>query len=358
MSTAAIKDLISPVDAFEYHLPEALIAQHPLPERTSSRLLHLTAEAGKIHDLVFPDIVELLDAGDVLVFNDTRVIPARLHGRKSTGGRVELLLERILEKDTILAMTGSSKPLRAGQALKLERDGAWAEAVVTERRGDLSVIRFARHAATDVLERLGHVPLPPYIRRPDQVQDRERYQTVYARAPGAVAAPTAGLHFDEHLMDRLGRRDVQCEFLTLHVGAGTFQPIRTSDPLEHKMHPEWISIPDRTGEAVAAAKARGSRVIAVGTTCVRALETLALQQGATSYEGQTDLFLYPGKPFRVVDAMITNFHLPRSSLLMLVCAFAGTADTLRAYGHAVKSGYRFYSYGDAMFVTRGAGVGV
>jgi len=357
MSTAAIKDLTSPADAFDYHLPEALIAQHPLPERTASRLLHLTVDSGKTHDLVFPDIVELLTAGDVLVFNDTRVIPARLHGRKSTGGRVELLLERILETDTILAMTGSSKPLRAGHVLTLEKGESSVEAVVTERRGDLSVIRFAHHTATDVLERLGHVPLPPYIRRPDLDQDRERYQTVYARAPGAVAAPTAGLHFDQQLMGRLRALEVQCVFLTLHVGAGTFQPIRTSDPMAHRMHPEWISIPGATGQAVAAAKARGTRVVAVGTTCVRALETLALREGATSYEGYTDLFLYPGKPFRLVDAMITNFHLPRSSLLMLVCAFAGTAHTLHAYRHAVESGYRFYSYGDAMFVTRGAEAG-
>jgi S-adenosylmethionine:tRNA ribosyltransferase-isomerase len=357
MSTAAIKNLNPASSVFDYDLPEALIAQHPLPERSASRLLHLAGEDGGIRDLVFPDIVDLLEAGDVLVFNDTRVIPARLFGRKSTGGRVELLLERILDGDTILAQSGSSKPLRAGQRLTLEKGADAADAMVAERRDDLSVIRFLKHTAKDVLERLGHVPLPPYIQRTAMDHDLERYQTVYARTPGAVAAPTAGLHFDDPLMDRLRSHGVKCEFLTLHVGAGTFQPIRAVDPMKHRMHPEWVSVPRNTGEAVAAAGARGNKVVAVGTTCVRALETMALERGATSYEGSTDLFLYPGRTFNIVDAMITNFHLPRSSLLMLVCAFAGTDDTLRAYRHAVDTGYRFYSYGDAMFVTRSPAAG-
>ncbi len=351
MSSVVFKDLSPDLRTFDYHLPEELIAQFPLPDRTSSRLLCLEGDGGQLRDLQFPDIIDLVGAGDVLVFNNTRVVPARLQGRKATGGRVELLVERILDENKVLSLAGSNKPLRVGSALRLEKGDDAADAVVTERRGEFFLIEFARDGAQDVLDRLGHMPLPPYIRRPNLDQDRERYQTVYASLPGAVAAPTAGLHFDERLMESLRKRGVQCVFLTLHVGAGTFQPIRVSNPLDHRMHPEWVSIPGSVGQAVSAAKARGNKVVAVGTTSVRALETLALRANAVSFEGYTDLFLYPGKRFKLVDAMITNFHLPRSSLLMLVCAFAGTENILNAYRHAVASGYRFYSYGDAMFVT-------
>ena len=265
MSTVAIKDLGSAGGEFDYHLPGELIAQHPLPQRTSSRLLHLTGDSGKINDLGFPDIVDLLQGGDLLVFNDTKVVPARLYGRKSTGGRVELLLERVVDEHTILALAGSSKPLRPGHLLILEKDGDRTEAAVMERHQEHFVIRFTDCGANEVLERLGHVPLPPYILRQDLEEDRDRYQTVYARSPGAVAAPTAGLHFDEPLLEALRGRDVQCAFLTLHVGAGTFQPIRTPNPLDHRMHPERVRVPNSVVEAVAAAKRRGNRVVAVGT---------------------------------------------------------------------------------------------
>jgi S-adenosylmethionine:tRNA ribosyltransferase-isomerase len=263
---------------------------------------------------------------------------------------VELLVDRIEDDHTVLAMAGSSKPLRSGQLLRLEKDGDACRGLVLERTGDRVLVRFSRRVE-HVLDRLGHVPLPPYIERPDVERDRERYQTVYARSPGAVAAPTAGLHFDQALMDGLRRLGVRCVFLTLHVGAGTFQPVRARDPQDHRMHAEWIRVPSDVCAAVAEAKRCGNRVVAVGTTSVRALETLALRGGDAPYEGYTDLFLYPGKKFKTVDALITNFHLPRSSLLMLICAFAGTENTLHAYRHAVRSRYRFYSYGDAMFVT-------
>ena len=352
---------------FDYKLPPELIAQHPLPKRTASRLLFLAGESGQIRDLEFPNIIDLVSAGDVFVFNDTKVIPARLYGRKATGGRVEFLLERVLDDHTVLALAGSNKPLRVGQRVILENDGSSVDAIIVERRAELFVVRIEELRVSEVLERFGHVPLPPYIHRSGQNkdqskdqdedqdegqdEDRDRYQTVYAQKPGAVAAPTAGLHFDEPLMTALRARGVNCVFLTLHVGAGTFQPIRERNPLLHRMHPERVSIPDSVCETVMDARAGGKRIIAVGTTSVRALETLATIGNHRAFEGETELFLYPGKKFRLVDAMITNFHLPQSSLLMLVCAFAGTGNTLAAYRHAVRAKYRFYSYGDAMFVS-------
>jgi S-adenosylmethionine:tRNA ribosyltransferase-isomerase len=344
---------------FDYKLPSELIAQHPLPKRTASKLLVLAGESGQIRDLEFPNIIDLVSAGDVFVFNDTKVIPARLYGRKATGGRVEFLLERVLDDHTVLALAGSNKPLRVGQRVILENDGSSVDAIIVERRAELLVVRIEELRVSEVLERFGQVPLPPYIHRSgqskdqskDRDEDRDRYQTVYSRKPGAVAAPTAGLHFDEPLMTSLRARGVNCVFLTLHVGAGTFRPIRERNPLLHRMHPERVSIPDSVCETVMDARAGGKRIIAVGTTSVRALETLATIGNHRAFEGETELFLCPGKKFHLVDAMITNFHLPQSSLLMLVCAFAGTGNTLAAYRHAVRAKYRFYSYGDAMFVS-------
>ncbi len=345
------------LEDFDYDLPPELIAQHPLPRRSASKLLSLGGDSGRLRDLEFENIIDLVHAGDVFVFNDTRVVPARLYGRKATGGRVEFLLERELDDHTILALAGSNKPLRAGHRITLENKNGSVDAKIVERRAEFFVLNFENLRVSEVLDRFGHVPLPPYIHRvgrdKDQHngQDQDRYQTVYSNKPGAVAAPTAGLHFDEPLITALRARGARCVFLTLHVGAGTFQPIRESNPLLHRLHAERVFIPKSVCETVLGARAGGNRIVAVGTTSVRALETLAITGKRGAFEGDTELFLYPGKKFRIVDAMITNFHLPRSSLLMLVCAFAGTDNTLAAYRHAVRCRYRFYSYGDAMFVT-------
>ena len=333
---------------FTYPLPAELIAQNPLPTRTASRLLHVDPD-GAFADLGFPDFCDLIEPGDLLVLNDTRVLPARLFGRKDTGGKVELLLERRLEVDLALVQLKSSRSPAIGAQLEFE---GGVTAKVENRRGPFFVLRFSE-AVDDVLDEHGHVPLPPYIRRADRSADRERYQTVYAREPGAVAAPTAGLHFDRGQLHRLRSRGVEVAYLTLHVGAGTFQPLRQSQLDEGRLHPERVEVTDWLCEAVRTTRARGGRVIAVGTTTVRALETAALAaqdpDRLQPYKGETDLFIVPGFAFRVVDSMLTNFHLPESSLLMLVCAFAGTRPVLDAYAHAVQHGYRFYSYGDAMF---------
>ncbi len=335
---------------FHYSLPEELIAQFPASPRTASRLMHLDGASGAVRDLRFADLPALLRAGDLLVFNDTRVIPARVHGRKDSGGRIEVLIERIRDAHRVLAQVRASKPPKLGQKLALER-GVTAE--VCGREGEFYELAFDSAApVAEVLERIGHVPLPPYIARPDQTVDRERYQTVYARHRGAVAAPTAGLHFDEAMLAALEARGVERAFVTLHVGTGTFQPVRVDDIREHRMHAESLSVPPATCDRIKAAKREGRRVVAVGTTVVRALETAARNGTIAQYEGETDIFIYPGYRFRVVDALLTNFHLPESTLLMLVCAFGGTANVLNAYRHAVESKYRFYSYGDAMFVAR------
>lgn len=333
---------------FTYELPPELIAQRPLESRGAGQLLCLEGRDGGLRDLGFSDLPAVLRPGDLLVVNDTRVIPARLFGRKSTGGRVELLVERLEEPTLVLAQLRSSKPTRTGTMIHTE-GGARAE--VTGRQEGLYLLRFDQ----DVMELLhthGHVPLPPYIRRADTADDRQRYQTVYAERPGAVAAPTAGLHFDEAMLARLAERGVDRAAVTLHVGAGTFQPVRVDDIRQHRMHPEWIEVTPETCSAVAAARARGGRIVAVGTTVVRSLETAAAGGSLAPFRGFSDLFIRPGYAFRAVDAMITNFHLPESTLLMLVCAFAGTKHVLAAYRHAVERRYRFFSYGDAMFVTR------
>src|SRR5579859_997856 len=333
---------------FQYELPPGLIAQHPLPERSASRLLCLDGNTGALADRGFRELPGLLEEGDLLVFNDTRVVPARLHGRKETGGAVEFLIERILDEHTALVHARASKPWRLGMRV-LFTDGV--EARVLEREGELLKVEFPGVKLLDFLYAHGHVPLPPYIVRDDEGEDRERYQTVYARVPGAVAAPTAGLHFDAATLEALRRRGVESSYVTLHVGAGTFQPVREDDIRDHTMHREYLEVPPETCRAVAEAKGRGKRVIAVGTTAVRSLEAAAADGTLRPMGGETALFIYPGYGFRVVDAMVTNFHLPESTLLMLVCAFAGQEPVLAAYRHAVEQHYRFFSYGDAMFVT-------
>ncbi len=334
---------------FHYDLPPELIAQAPLAERSASRLLCLDGVTGKIEDQRFADLPQHLRAGDLLVFNDTRVIPARLFGEKDTGGRIELLVERVLDERRALAQCRASKTPKPGQWLRLE--GA-VRARVVARHGEFYEVDFdISEPLVQVLERVGHIPLPPYITRPDAREDRERYQTVFAQIPGAVAAPTAGLHFDSAMLARLDRMGVERAMVTLHVGAGTFQPLRVDDIAQHRMHAEWLTLSADTAARINTAKAQGRRIIAVGTTVVRALETAARNGGVQPFAGETRIFIYPGYRFQVVDALLTNFHLPESTLLMLVCAFAGTAPVLAAYRHAVAEGYRFFSYGDAMFVT-------
>jgi S-adenosylmethionine:tRNA ribosyltransferase-isomerase len=335
---------------FHYELPPALIAQQPLKVRTASRLLCLDGVSGAFRDSLFSDLPQLLRSGDLLVFNDTRVIPARVFGEKDTGGRVELLVERLLDDHRLLAQCRASKPPKPGQFLFL--DGG-VEARILGRADEFYEIECdTDEPLVMMLERIGHVPLPPYITRPDAATDRERYQTVWARAPGAVAAPTAGLHFNAELLARLDTQGIERTTLTLHVGAGTFQPIRVEDPAQHRMHAERLQISADTASCVNRARAEGRRVIAVGTTVVRALESAVVDGAVQPTIGETTIFITPGFRFQAVDALITNFHLPESTLLMLVCAFAGTDQVLAAYRHAVAERYRFFSYGDAMWVTR------
>jgi S-adenosylmethionine:tRNA ribosyltransferase-isomerase len=331
---------------FHYELPDELIARHPTPRRSDSRLLHLDGRTAALADRNFSDLPGVLRAGDLLVVNDTRVIPARLQGRKETGGRVEVLLERVIGGDRALAQLRSSKPPAIGSRIDLP-EGAVAR--VAGREGGFWVLDFGTGPAA-LFERHGEMPLPPYLHRPEEAADRERYQTVYARAAGAVAAPTAGLHFDATLLEACERAGVARTHVTLHVGAGTFQPVRADDLAEHRMHAEHVEVPAAACEAVAACRARGGRVVAVGTTATRALESAAAGGALGPYAGDTRLFITPGYRFRVVDALVTNFHLPESTLLMLVSAFAGRDQVLAAYAHAVARRYRFFSYGDAMFV--------
>ncbi|MFN3920356.1 MAG: tRNA preQ1(34) S-adenosylmethionine ribosyltransferase-isomerase QueA [Methylohalobius sp.] len=333
---------------FFYELPPELIAKAPLPERSASRLLVLDGATGAVADKKFTDLVDLLEPGDLLIFNDTRVIPARLYGRKESGGQVEILIERVLSENTALCHVRASKAPRPKTRIILERQ---ISCTVLERCEDLFVLDFGQSVLA-TLEAIGHVPLPPYIDRPDTAWDRERYQTVYAQKPGSVAAPTAGLHFDGPLLEQLKRKGVRMGFVTLHVGAGTFQPVRVEDPAQHRMHREWFEVSQETVAAVEQTRALGRRVVAVGTTVVRALESAARTGELKPYRGETDLFILPGFKFYCVDALITNFHLPKSTLLMLVCAFAGLEPVLAAYRHAVREKYRFFSYGDAMFVSR------
>ena len=333
---------------FYFELPDDLIARHPLAERRGSRLLCLDGPSGSIAHRQFIDLLSYLRPGDLMVFNNTRVIPARLFGRKASGGALEVLVERVLDEYRVLAHVRSSKSPKPGSQILI--DGG-AEAEMVARHDALFELRFAE-PVLPLLQRVGHMPLPPYIDRPDEDADRERYQTVYAKREGAVAAPTAGLHFDQPLLDAIAELGVETAEVTLHVGAGTFQPVRVEKIEDHVMHHEWLEVTPEVVAAVEACKARGGRVVAVGTTSVRSLESAARDGELKPFSGDTDIFLYPGRPFHVVDALVTNFHLPESTLLMLVSAFAGYPETMAAYRAAVAEKYRFFSYGDAMFITR------
>ena len=334
---------------FHYELPERLIARYPMPERSGSRLLCLDRQSGALQDQRFTDVLRWLQGGDLLVFNNTRVIPARIFGRKETGGRVEVLVARITSPDSCLAHVRASKAPKPGSRILVEG----ADSLLMEgRSGDLFCLRSLQGDLLNWLQQVGHMPLPPYIDREDERLDQERYQTVYASTPGAVAAPTAGLHFDDALLSALAEAGVDSAYVTLHVGAGTFQPVRADDIRDHVMHSEWLQVDQATVDKIRRTKARGGRVIAVGTTSVRSLETAAsCNQGQIApFEGDTDIFIYPGYSFSVVDGLITNFHLPESTLIMLVSAFAGQQAVLNAYHHAVAQEYRFFSYGDAMLI--------
>ncbi|MCC5880211.1 MAG: tRNA preQ1(34) S-adenosylmethionine ribosyltransferase-isomerase QueA [Idiomarina sp.] len=336
---------------FSFQLPDELIARYPQPQRSASRLLSVNASNGELGHGKFTDIVELIAPGDLLVFNDTRVIPARLLGQKVSGGKVEVLVERVVDEHHVLAHVRANRAPKAGARLALEDA---FEAEVTGREGALFKLHFdSTQSVLELLEAHGHMPLPPYIDRPDEDSDRERYQTVYNRKPGAVAAPTAGLHFDDVILQQLQDKGVEFAYVTLHVGAGTFQPVRVDSIEEHIMHSEYAEVSEDTIAAIEATRARGGRVIAVGTTSVRSLESMAkasLKGQLTPFFQETDIFIYPGYEFAVVDAMITNFHLPESTLLMLVSAFASQQIILDAYASAVEHQYRFFSYGDAMFL--------
>jgi S-adenosylmethionine:tRNA ribosyltransferase-isomerase len=339
---------------FHFELPAELIAQRPVTPRSASRLLLLDGESAALADRTFRELPLLLRAGDVLVFNDTRVVPARVRGTKDSGGKVELLLEHAESADIALVHARASKGLKAGATVRLPGGHS---ARMLEREGELFRLEFSS-GVLEFFETHGEVPLPPYIARPPDDADRERYQTVYARTPGAVAAPTAGLHFDADLLAELENRGVRRAFVTLHVGAGTFQPVRTDHLDEHEMHREYLEVSAGACAAINAARAAGGRVIAVGTTVVRSLETAAAAAGGTHrtaelapYRGSTRLFIRPGYRFRAIDALVTNFHLPESTLLMLCAAFVGSAALKQAYAHAVAARYRFFSYGDAMFAT-------
>jgi S-adenosylmethionine:tRNA ribosyltransferase-isomerase len=338
------------LDRFDFDLPPELIAQHPPERRGQSRLLHLDSAGGGLRDLVFRDLPKLVAPGDVLVFNDTRVIKARLFGEKRTGGKVEVLVERVIDSRRALALLRASHSPQPGAEITL---AGVAVVRVIERQGEFFLLEFGGDSTVhELLERFGSVPLPPYITRSPSAEDETGYQTVYADAPGAVAAPTAGLHFDQDMLTRLRDQGVHLAFLTLHVGAGTFQPVRVRDIEEHRMHSEWYRLPGAAVDAIARARSRGRRVTAVGTTTLRALECASRTGTLRAGSGETEIFIHPGFRFQMVDRLITNFHLPRSTLLMLVCAFAGMENTLSAYRHAVAQGYRFFSYGDAMVVDR------
>lgn len=332
---------------FDYYLPEQLIAQVPLAERSASRMLLVDPRVGQYTDKQFTDLPGLLDSGDLLVFNDTRVIPARLFGHKQSGGKVEVMVERVLDDETLLAHIRASKAPKPGTRLILEHE---IECLMQAREGDLFILHQGSGSWLELLDRYGHVPLPPYIQRPDADTDRVRYQTVYASNPGAVAAPTAGLHFDKTMLDSLQQQGVKFAYVTLHVGAGTFQPVRGNDIDSHVMHSERIEILASVVDTIAQTRQQGGRVIAVGTTVVRCLETAAMTGKLQPLQGESMLFIKPGFTFKVVDAMLTNFHLPKSTLLMLVSAFAGTELMREAYSHAVAQQYRFFSYGDAMYI--------
>lgn len=341
---------------FHFELPEHLIARYPAEKRTSSRMLQLDGTSGAVKHSLFTDFVDLLERGDLLVFNNTRVIPARLLGQKLSGGKVEVLVERIVDEHTILAHVKASKSPKVGTQIILEEQIQMEMVARHDALFELKVLN--SDPILDLLDQYGHMPLPPYIDRPDESSDRERYQTVYNEKPGAVAAPTAGLHFDEATLEAIRNKGVDIQFVTLHVGAGTFQPVRVENITEHKMHSEYAEVPQQVIAAIDKAKHLGKRVIAVGTTSVRSLESaakVAKQNNETlkPFFSDTNIFIYPGYQFQLVDAMLTNFHLPESTLMMLISAFAGRNNVMSAYQQAIEQEYRFFSYGDAMFIQRG-----
>ena len=353
------------VSDFNFNLPDELIARYPKTERKTSRLLQLNGQSGELKHGHFADVLDLINEGDLVIFNNTRVIPARMFGRKITGGKLEVLVERMLDQHSCLAHVRSSKAPKEGAEIILGEDklgeGNGVSMKMVARHNTLFELELMDKSRTllEVLQEVGHIPLPPYIDRPDEDADKERYQTVYNKVPGAVAAPTAGLHFDDELMAQLKAKGVNFAFVTLHVGAGTFQPVRVEKLEDHEMHSEYAEVPQDVVDAILATKAKGKRVIAVGTTSVRSVESAALaaeenhaDQIITPFFSDTSIFIYPGKKFRVVDCLITNFHLPESTLIMLVSAFAGYDHTMNAYKEAVTNQYRFFSYGDAMFITK------
>lgn len=336
---------------FNYILPEALIAQQPLAERTASRLLCMNRENGELHDKQFSDLINFIEPEDLLVFNDTRVIPARLFGAKTTGGKIEILIERILDEQHALAHVRASKSPKAGAKIQLD-NSYFCE--IESRDGDLFKLYFENaKPLLKILSEIGHIPLPPYIERADNEDDLTRYQTVFGKQLGAVAAPTAGLHFDESMLEKIRAKGVQTAFVTLHVGSGTFQPVRVENLSEHIMHKEYFSVSQETVDAVQETRKRNGRVIAIGTTAVRALESASHSGTLQAGFGDTDLFILPGYEFKSVDALLTNFHLPESTLLMLVAAFSRYDFVMSAYQHAIEEKYRFFSYGDAMWVCNG-----
>ncbi len=348
---------------FNFDLPEELIAQYPLAQRSESRLLCLNGEDGSLSDRNFTDLPKLLNSGDLLVFNNTQVISARLFGHKSTGGKLEVLVERVLSDESFLAQIRVSKSPKVGAILTLGTDkGMGFQVIMHERQGDLFYLKLIESdnigsenkTVFNLLEKFGHIPLPPYVERADDESDLERYQTVYAKEKGAIAAPTAGLHFDEALLAVIQKKGIELAWVTLHVGAGTFQPVRVDNILEHKMHSEYVDVASETVEKINRTHARGNRVIAIGTTAMRSLESAATfgenPGEIEEYHADTDIFIYPGYQFKIVDAMVTNFHLPESTLIMLISAFAGLENVKHAYQHAIDNKYRFFSYGDAMFI--------
>ncbi len=334
---------------FNYHLPVELIAQKPLEERVASRLLCLDKVTGAIKDRQFVNFIDLVNNKDLLILNDTKVIPARLYGNKQTGGKLEILIERVLGEFHAVAHIRSSKSPKAGSVIELE-DGF--NCCVTGRKNDLFCLEFSSDKTIlEILDQIGHIPLPPYITREDNTDDLARYQTVFAKRAGAVAAPTAGLHFDQATMEKLDQKGVAKAFVTLHIGSGTFQPVRVDDLSEHIMHKEYYSVSKNTVDAIKKTREKGGRIIAIGTTAVRAVESASISGQLKAGFGDTDLFITPGYQFKSVDAMLTNFHLPESTLLMLISAFAGYEPVMQAYQHAIDQSYRFFSYGDAMFLS-------
>ena len=335
---------------FDFYLPEALIAQHPTKSRSASRLLRLDGNTGSIQDAMFTNLLEALNSGDLLVLNDTRVIKARLFGEKLTGGKIEVMIERVVDAHHALAQIKASRAPKAGSKLVI---AGKVEAEVIGRQEDLFLLQFSdSHEVMDILDLHGSLPLPPYITHAADADDETRYQTVFAKHAGAVAAPTAGLHFDDTMLNQLKAKGVNIAFVTLHVGAGTFKPVKTELIADHKMHSEIYTIPQATIDLIAATRTNGGKVTAVGTTALRALESAAQQQALQAGQGETAIFITPGYSFKVVDRLLTNFHLPKSTLLMLVSAFAGFENTMRAYRHAIEKQYRFFSYGDAMLIER------